>query len=253
MSGHIAEIRIQRAGMETNLGGLRHPEEVRCLRVYSGRKNADLDFLAAYPNVTRLFLRGSFAGIGGVSALAGLNSLTLYLSGPADFSGVRGLALKDLTASCPIDGDFSLLLSESLESLELTNIRKLADLSFLEGATGLRKLYLNGLPGVEVLPDLGKLPNLYGLKLYELHKLCDIESLSRSAVRYFAAGLTSDKLSGTKLAEVLLRMERLERANLRNLDRGGFRRYTVLENCLKRAGKEQLLDESLDMTGWTLL
>lgn len=252
MSDHIAEIRLSRTGTETALGGL-PPEKVQYLRVYSGKKTADLDFLKAYPNVTQLFLRGNFANLDAVSGLTGLGSLTMYLSGPVDFSGIQGMALKNLTASCPIDESFSALLTESVENLELMNIRKLADLSFLERAAGLKKLYLSSLPAVETLPDFGKLPNLYGLKLYELHKLSDIGSLTRSAIRCLAVSLSADKLSGTKIAEILLRMERLEQADLRNLDRSGFRRYAVLENRLKKAGREGLLEKSLDMRKWMLL
>ena len=252
MSDHIAEIRIRRTGIETDLGGCL-PESVRYLRIYSERKTADLEFLKAYPNLTQLFLKGTFANIDAVSAPTGLRSLTMHLSGAADFSNVRGLALKNLTASCPIDAGFSNLLAGSVESLELTAIRKLEDLSFLERASGLKKLFLCSLPAVETLPDFGKMPNLYGLKLYELHKLNDIDSLARSAIRYLIVSLAADKLPGTRLAKLLLDMEHLERADLSGLDRSGKRRWNVLKNQLKKAGKEDLLADTLDMTKWNLL
>lgn len=252
MSGGTAEIVIRRTGTETDLGGL-PPEGVRYLKVSSEKKMADLDFLEAYPNVTQLFLRGRFADINAVSGLARLGSLTLYLSGAVDFSGLRVPALRDLTVGGPVDGSVAHLLNGGVERLELSGARRLADLSFLEGAGGLRKLYLRSLPAAEALPDFGKLPNLYALKLYELHKLSDMDSLTRSAVRYLAVSLSADKLSGTKLAEVLLGMERLERASLRGLDRSGLRRWGVIENQLKKAGREALLAEDLDMTRWELL
>lgn len=251
MGGGTAEIVIRRTGTETDLGGL-PPERVRYLKVSSEKKTADLDFLEAYPNVTQLFLRGRFADINAVSNLA-LVSLTLYLSRAVDFSGLRVPALRDLTVGGPVDGSVSHLLSGGVERLELSGARRLADLSFLEGAGGLKKLYLRSLPAAEALPDLGKLPNLYALKLYELHKLSDMDSLTRSAIRYLAVSLSADKLSGTKLAEVLLGMERLERASLRGLDRSGLRRWGVIENRLKKAGREALLAEDLDMTRWELL
>lgn len=131
-------------------------------------------------------------------------------------------------------------------------MRKLADLSFLKQATGLKKLYLMSLPAVEALPNFGKLPNLYGLRLYELHKLNDLEGLTRSNIRFLSVFLSADKLSGTKLADVLLRMEHLEGAYMR-LDRSSDRRCNVLENQLKKSGKEQLLDVSCDMDEWLKL
>lgn len=160
--------------------------------------------------------------------------------------------MRSLTSYHQINNGFEKLLTESVEYLELLEMRKLTDLSFIEKAAGLKKLYLCSLPAVEKLPDFGKLPNLYGLKLYELHKLNDIDSLTRSNLRYLDFALVADKLSGTKIAEVLLCMEHLEWAYM-ILDRSSDRRYNVLENRLKKAGMERLLNESCDMDKWRKL
>lgn len=251
MQDRIGTIKIGKKETSVDLGGLK-PEEISYLRIYSDKKQTDLDLLSAYPNVTELLLDGEFANIDTVSDLRQLRSLTLDLSMPVDFSGIHGLALKTLSASCLIDGSFSALLTDSVEYLELVNIRKLTDLSFVEQAKRLKKLYLCSLPAVEVLPDFGKLPSLYALNLYELHKLNDIESLARSAIRYLAFTLAADKLSGTKIADVLLRMETLQQADMSFLDRGSSRRFTVLENQLKKTGQEKLLKPIL-MDQWKIL
>ncbi len=252
MERKIGTIKIDKKETTVDLGGLA-PGEVGDLRIYSRNKQADLGLLAAYPHVTELFVNGDFANIDAVSDLKELRSLTMYLPEKADFSGIHGMRLQSLSVSCPIDESFSNLLTDSVENLGLMNIRRLSDLSFVERAAGLKKLYLESLPAVEALPDFGKMPNLYGLKLYELHKLNDIESLARSGVRYLAFTLAADKLSGTKLADVLLRMERLEQADMSLLDRSSIRRYTVLENQLKKSGRAQVLEAALDMGRWELL
>ena len=238
MAEKIGTIKIAKE-TKADLGGL-SPEEITDLRVYSGNKKADLGFLAEYPNVERLFVNGDFTDVDGISLLKRLNDLTLRV--PCDLSGVNVPSLKRLSFFRQAD---SSLLTENIEYLALMEMRKLSDLSFVEKATGLKKLYLMSLPSVESLPDFEKLPNLYALKMYELHKLSDIESLTRSNIRYLSVSLIADKLSGTKRAEVLLNMERLEKAGI-TLDRNR-RRDTVLENRLKRAYKEQILEPSLAM------
>lgn len=248
----VGTIRIGKRETSVDLEGI-PSEKVSYLRIYSGNKQANLELLASYPQVTQLFLQGEFANLDGISCLKGLRSLTMYPSAPVDFSGVRGLPLVNLTVGRSFHESLAALLTENLESLELTAMRKLRDLSFVERASGLKKLSLSSLPAVECLPDFGKMPDLYALKVYELHQLNDLESLTRSAIRYLALALAADKLTGSKIAEVLLRMECLEHVDVANLDRSGFRRYGVLEKRMRQAGKGQILEESEKMRHWALL
>ena len=55
---------------------------------------------------------------------------------------------------------------------------------------------------------------LYALKLYELHKLSDLSTLSHSHLRYFAASLIGDKLSAQALADAVMAIPDLEAAAL---------------------------------------
>ena len=224
------------------------PEDVKYLAVYSGSKSADLSLLSDYPNVEELFINGDFVNIDDISSLKSLNRLTIRLTSNTPLNNLYISGLKSLSVYERLNDGFENLITESLEYLELMEIRKISDLSFVEKTSGLRKLYLMSLPAVEKLPDLEKMPNLYGLKIYELHKLIDIESLAKSSVRYLAVSLAADKLNGTKIADVLLRMEYLERASMM-LDRSSGSRYNVMEKCLIRAGKAQLLS-SFDMSEW---
>lgn len=244
-------IRIDKKETTADLLG-KKPEDVEYLCVYSNNKKADLGFLKEYPNAETLFVNGDFANVDGISELKRLKKLILVLSVDVGLSGICVPDLKSLTAYHQINNGFAELLTENVEYLGLLEMRRVADLSFVEKATGLKKLYLCSLPAVEALPDLGKLPNLYGLKVYELHKLNEIDSLTRSNLRYLDFALVADKLSGTKIAEVLLCMERLEWAHM-ILDRSSDRRFNVMENRLKKAEREQLLNVSCDMDKWLKL
>lgn len=89
MQNQIGTIKIKKSETNVDLGGL-EPEKISDLRVYSNKKHVDLSLLAAYPNVTKLFLNGDFANIDAISDLKKLRSLTMYLSTPMDFQGYTG-------------------------------------------------------------------------------------------------------------------------------------------------------------------
>ena len=225
------EIRIEKKETAVELNGLA-PDRVRSLRVYANKKT-DLAFLSDYPRVEELILRGDFTDA------AGLN--------------VRCDALEILSARCAVDETFPAFFTENLRELELSSIRGLKSLSFLEQAVGLKKLYLNALPGVEALPDFRKLSKLFALNIYELHKLRDIESLKDSAVEYLGFTLAADKLSGTGIAKILLAMEKLKGADMVYMDRSSVRRYNVVENILKKEGREELLNYQMNYGDWKKL
>lgn len=243
------EIKIGKSGTSVELLG-QAPEEVKTLIVYGYVKSAELSLLSDYPNVEKLIVSGEFTNVDNINSLKSLNWLCLYLEANTPLGGLKIPSLTSLSLSKKLCEGWENLLTENLEYLELSDIRGLSDISFIEGLTGLKKLYLNALPAVEKLPDFGKMPSLYGLKIYELHKLNDLESLARSSIRYLDLTLAADKLSGTKIADVLLRMERLERFSGK-LDRS-HKRDDVLENKLIKSGKSGLLNY-FDMEEWLTL
>ncbi|MCI8643314.1 MAG: hypothetical protein HFG79_07540 [Lachnospiraceae bacterium] len=245
------EIRIEKKETAVELNGLA-PDRVRSLRVYANKKT-DLAFLSDYPRVEELILRGDFTDAAGLNGLHSLRKLVMYLNLPVDFSNVRCDALEILSARCAVDETFPAFFTENLRELELSSIRGLKSLSFLEQAVGLKKLYLNALPGVEALPDFRKLSKLFALNIYELHKLRDIESLKDSAVEYLGFTLAADKLSGTGIAKILLAMEKLKGADMVYMDRSSVRRYNVVENILKKEGREELLNYQMNYGDWKKL
>lgn len=243
------EIKIGKSGTSVELLGQK-PEEVKTLIIYGYVKTAELSLLADYPNVEKLILNGEFANVDDISSLKSLNWLCLYLESNTPLGGLKISALTSLSLNGKLGDGCENLLTENLEYLELSDIRGISDLSFVEELTGLKKLYLKSLSGVEKLPDLAKIPSLYGLKIYELHKLNDIESLTRSNIRYLDLTLAADKLTGTKIADALLKMEHLERFSGK-LDRS-HKRDDVLENKLIKSGKSELLNY-FDMEEWLTL
>lgn len=243
------EIKLGKSGISVELLGQK-PEEVKNLIVYGYVKSAELSLLADYPNVEKLVLSGEFANVDEINSLKKLNHLCLHLEENTPLGNLKIPALKILSLSGKLGDEWENLLTDNLEYLELSDIRGLSDLSFVEELSGLRKLYLKSLSGVEKLPDFSKMPNLYGLKIYELHKLNDLEILTKSAIRYLDLTLAADKLTGTKIADVLLRMERLERFS-GTLDRSR-KRDDVLENKLTKSGKSELLNY-FDMDEWLTL
>lgn len=244
-------IRIGKKETTVDLLGFK-PEDVKYLCVYCDNKSADLSLLSGYPNVETLFLNGDFANVDGISSLKSLNRLIIKLTSNATLNNVYISELKSLSVYERLNDGFEGLLTGSLEYLELMEMRKVSDLSFVEKATGIRKLHLMSLPAVEKLPDFGKLPNLYGLKIYELHKLNDIESLASSNIRILSFLLAADKLSGTKLADVFLHMERLEQADILP-DRSAMQRYNTVVKCFGKAGKSAVLTGALGMDTWLKL
>lgn len=244
-------IRIGKKETTVSLQG-QNPDKVSYLRVYGDNKTANLDFLADYPNVETLFIDGNFANVDGISQLMGLKYLSISLESSVRLDGIRLPTLKSLTIYNRINEGFDGLLTDNLETLKLCEIRGLNDLSFIENAVGLKKLDLTTLPLV-ALPDFGKMPNLYALRIYELHKLNDIESLVRSNIRYLVMYLAADKLSGTKIADVLLRMGHLEKACLTYLDRSSDKRYTVIENKFRKEECNIPLDAISNYDEWERL
>ena len=184
-----------RGGEKIDLNGLK-PDAVWCLSV-TGERKVNLSFLRDYPNLEELILMEKCEGVEVLSELKQLHTLSLWLSAPVSWDNVSLPGLRVLHLRGEKNGDITPLLS-SITDLHLEEMRKTEDLTpFLTPATRLQKLYLQSLPSVQKLPALDGLPSLYALKLYELHKLSDLSTLSHSHLRYFAATLIADKLSGS--------------------------------------------------------
>jgi len=127
-------------------------------------------------------------GVEVLSELKQLHTLSLWLSAPVSWDNVSLPGLRVLHLRGEKNGDITPLLS-SITDLHLEEMRKTEDLTpFLTPATRLQKTLSPVTPILcQKLPALDGLPSLYALKLYELHKLSDLSTLSHSHLRYFAA------------------------------------------------------------------
>ena len=230
-----------RGGEKIDLYGLA-PEEVRYLSV-TGERCVKLSFLTEYPNLERLML----------AKLPRLEWLSLWLSSPSDWNGISLQSLRGLDLRGERNGDVTPLMS-GITYLHLEEMRKIEDITpLMTPAKHLQKLYLQSLPSLRVLPELEPFHDLYALKLYELHKLDDLSALSRSRLRYFAASLIADKLSGGALAKAVLDIPTLERAALRLVDRSE-QRYNAIYKAFSDSRAAALLDDEIsNMTTWLSL
>lgn len=132
---------------------------------------------------------------------------------------------------------------ENLENLKISGfiptIRKFSDLSFIEKIPNLKKLWLESLPSVISLPILH---NIYALKIYELHKIENLDTLLDSQLHFLDLCLCADKIPATKIAEMLSKIDTLEKVGV-ILDRSG-RKEEVLRNQLIKRGKGHLIDDN---------
>ncbi len=199
-------------------------DKMTSLSIYSDKFQLDLNILSLCPNLRNLMLVGKFSGFEYVHNLNYLDNMKLYLK-DADYS------------------EFDKLMTDKLKNLEICNTRKISDLSFIEKAKNLRKLYLCSLPSVTVLP---KFNEIYALKIYELHKVENFNSLTDSEIQYLDLTLFADKISGTRIADTLMQMKYLKKVGF-NVDRNG-KREDIIENRLKKFGREDLIDKSYEIS-----
>lgn len=198
----------------------------------TARVPMDLMVLKNFPNARKLTLDGKFTGFENIVTLESLEILEIRL---------EAFEYADLEK----------LMTSGLKHLEIHDMRKLNDLSFIEKAENLERLYLENLPGVKVFPNFQK---IYSLKLYELHKLENLEALKTSAIRYLDLTLSADKISATEIANILMEMEKLEKVNFYYVDRN-CRRTGAIENRLVKCGRENLIAEKgmFDYVNWAKL
>lgn len=196
-------------------------KEITNLCLTSNRFKTNLDILGLYPNISELTLIGDFGNYQFVRNLHLIESLELYLRN-ADYS------------------EYESLMTSKLNRLDIRETREITDLNFISKAVNLKRLYLNDLPNVTSLPEFNEISVL---KIYGLHKLNNTESLVNSKIQYISLALCADKISGTKIADTLIKMKELKKVDISHIDREG-RRDEVIENRLKKYNLQNLIDRS---------
>ena len=110
----------------------------------------------------------------------------------------------------------------------------------MEKAPHLQELYLSNLPGITTLP-LSKLPQLSVLRIEELHKLTDIASLAQSNIQYLEIKLSADKISATRMADVLLRMPSLKALHIGPFSRVQCKKTPIICRQFEKAGRSDVI------------
>lgn len=180
----------------------------------------DLIILKNFPNLRKLTLDGKFTSFENVLNLEHLEILNISL---------KAVEYTDLEK----------IMTPKLKHLEIHNMQKLNDLSFIEKAENLERLYLENLPSIKTFPKFNK---VYSLKLYELHKIENIENLKTSKIKYLDLTLCADKISATEVANILMDMEKLEKVDFYYIDRN-CRRTGTIENKLRKCERENIIAE----------
>ncbi|MCM3006096.1 leucine-rich repeat domain-containing protein [Priestia koreensis] len=135
--------------------------------------------LKRFKNLKTLFLIGHKKGIEALSSLENIEKLTLTSVSINDFTFLLPLhKLWYLSINFGSVNSFSALgILHSIKYLELFQIRKVEDLSFISFATNLQYLSLGNLPNVSVLPALNDLTHLRKIELENMKGLKDLSSL----------------------------------------------------------------------------
>jgi len=201
-------------------------------------KKPRLEALTRFRSLERLYLEGQQNGIEALSALTGLQRLTLRSISSKDLSYVSGLnSLWNLEVKLGGVKDFSALQNKtSVKYLELWQVRGLRDLGFISSLTGLQYLFLQSLRNVIALPDFSRLVKLRRIYLENMKALVDVSALrSAPALTQFhhvsAQNMTLEQYAGLAgvptLQQVLVGF-------------GSTRRNREFEAIMLSAGKNRL-------------
>jgi len=140
--------------------------------------------------------------------------------------GLSGISLPDLSALLPFENtleslflgfckplDFGLLgRLNKLEALHFLKINKLSEVSALNLARNLKRIELQWLPHVEVLPDLSELSQLEEVEIESMKSLRDISSIAKAPALRFL-GLWDCKSLTPQSFECLIGHPALKRLN----------------------------------------
>ncbi len=213
-------------------------KDVKTVAVSSSIKS-DFSMLAEYPGIDTLSLSGTLPPY--LPLQKPVRSLILAPNTRCNLSSYTKLAPQVLIARQDVDEGISSLFTDSLVQLEVRESRKIRDLTFLTKAPRLQKLLLEDLSEVTTLPSFSLLPDLYLLRLSQLHKLADIFPLAESNIKYLDIHFSADRVSGTRIAEVLLQMPAIDGASVSMIDEGKNNRYRIICKHLARMGRESIV------------
>ena len=156
------------------------PPEIEAIYLGATRsKKPSLRPLELFRALRELNIEGHRKDVEVIGSLNKLEDLTLRSVSVSDFSFLRGLSkLWSLDIKLGGSNDLRALAGlENIKYLELWQVRGLADLHPISTLTGLQYLFLQSLPRVTSLPELGKLIRLRRVHLDNMKGLRSLEAL----------------------------------------------------------------------------
>lgn len=176
---HLQKFTVNCSPELKDISGLRHLQNVRQLHVGDSLKKLDISPVAELKNLNSLSI---FGPVKSLKPIAGQNELrSLYLSSvkiePDDLlASMPKLAALDMTWIRTEDVAF-LSHCPQLEYLEMSCMRKVADLSPIMELRNLRHLSIQHMSGIETLPPLREHHQLEQLHLGRTKRLRDVSEL----------------------------------------------------------------------------
>lgn len=192
-------------------------------------KRPDLQALASFTNLKKLYIEGHQKGIEVIATLSNLEDLTLRSVSPPDLSFLQSLhSLWSLDIKLGGARDLAGIAGmNQIKYLELWQIKGLHDVGAVSTLQGLQYLFLQALANVTALPELTNLKKLRRIYCENLKTLTDVNSLKTASAleELFISGLR-----GTEPEEFewIFKLPTLKRATIASGGSARFFRFQQL-------------------------
>lgn len=154
-------------------------EHLYLLGTYS--KKPDLNYIARFKGLKKLFIEGHTKGIENIASLVDLEDVTLKSISTLDITYLSTLK-KLWSLAIKLGGirDFAAIEGMgNIKYLELWQIRGLENIAVISSLEGLQNLFLQSLPLVRALPSLAKLKKLRRISLHNMKGLTGFSALEQ--------------------------------------------------------------------------
>lgn len=182
------------------------PKTLTSLGLGATRSKApSLNLLNRFQSLQKLYLDGHHKCIEVLCELTNLTDLTLRSVTTRDLSYLRPLhGLRSLDIKLGGIRDFSgIEEKQSIQYLEMWQIRDLKDVEILSSLVGLQNLFLQSLPNITTFPSLSRLSKLRRISIENMRGLADFSSLEFAPVIEEFALIDGRKQTPNQLLPVL--------------------------------------------------
>lgn len=182
------------------------PAGIKSLSLHRTKsKEPRLDVLSRFHSLSQLYLESQEQGIEVLSELSTLEDITLRSISTPNLDYIARLPrLWSLDVKLGgIEDFFSIAGKESIKYLELWQIRRLADISFISSLVGLQFLFLQSLRNVTKIPDLSGLSKLRRIYVENMKGLRDVSAIAHAPSLEEFIHVSAQNIAPDKYAELL--------------------------------------------------